>query len=364
MHSATALVGSDLVENSWILFGDKIDRVGTGPSWKDFADGAEIVDAQSKILTPGLIDTHVHGGGGFAAEGGLDAMRAVVNFHKSQGTTSLFLSLVSNPLNEMVELLNQARALADEQPSLVGVHLEGPFLAHSHKGAHNPEALQEPTVAKILQLIGAGGSLIKSITLAPELFDAETIKALTEANIKICVGHTNADYELAKTAFERYATVLTHAFNGMNGIHHREPGPVIAAINSPKAWLELICDGIHVLPEVARVVPPAKVILVTDAMAAAGMNDGDYLLGSLPVVVKDGIARTQQGSIAGSTLTLARAVKNYSEWIDNKVSALLAATANPKNAYNLEGIGEISLGNNADLVLWESDFTPLRIWAS
>lgn len=369
IHNAQALVGGQLVANSWISFSETINAIGTGDGWNEHSAGATVIDAEGQVLSPGLIDTHVHGGGGFAAEEGQAAMQGLIDFHKSQGTTSLILSLVSNPLNKMIELLKDAKKVAAAETALIGVHLEGPFLSHTHKGAHNPDALQQPTVESLQNLIAAGGGLVKSITLAPELFNQECIKVLVDAGVTICVGHTNADFDIATRAFESYAKVLTHAFNGMKGIHHRAPGPVVAALNTNGVWLELIADGVHVDKSVTTVLKPEKVILVTDAMAAAGQADGSYMLGALPVKVEGGIARTvnqdgSAGSIAGSTLTMPKAVANYASWAGSAAAALNAATANPASAYNLAGLGVLEVGAKANLILWSTQLSPQQIFSA
>lgn len=371
IHSARGLVAGRLVDHSWVLFSNlsnRIEAVGVGDDWQALAadsgvSAESVIDAAGGLLSPGLIDTHVHGGGGFAAEGGRVAMQGLIDFHRTQGTTSLILSLVSNPIEQMKSLIAEAVAVAKDNPGLIGLHLEGPFLSHSHKGAHNPDALVLPTVSVLQDLLEVSEGLIKSITIAPELFDEDCVRVLVDAGVVICVGHTDADYAAAKVAFRDYARVLTHAFNGMRGIHHREPGPVTAALEADGAWLELIADGVHVAPSVARLISAQKLILVTDAMAAAGQPDGDYTLGALPVRVVDGIARTESGSIAGSTLTMPRAVKNYADWSGDVAAALTAATEHPAKAYGLTDRGEIAVGKRADLILWSSDLVPERIWS-
>jgi N-acetylglucosamine-6-phosphate deacetylase len=362
VHSANAFIKGQFIPDSWILFSDQIEKVGVGSTWTEHVGDARIIDAENRTLTPGLIDTHVHGGGGFSAEEGTDGIQGLIDFHKSQGTTSLIVSFVSNPLEKLEELLKQAVAVAKREPSLIGIHLEGPFLSHSHKGAHNPSALQIPTVASLERLIHSGGGLVKSMTIAPELFSEECLAVLSEAGVKICIGHTDADFDQTAEAFENYASVLTHAFNGMNPIHHRAPGPVVAAIESENAWIELIADGVHVNQNVAKLLPSKKLILVTDAMEAAGRPDGEYKLGEMSVVVKDAVAKTESGSIAGSTLTLARAVSNYGNWVGSIETGLAAATLHPALAYGLHNLGSIDIGMKASLVLWADPLNPQTIW--
>jgi N-acetylglucosamine-6-phosphate deacetylase len=362
IHNANALVAGEFRENSWVLFSDKIEAIGVGPSWSEHVAGADLIDAENQMLTPGLIDTHVHGGGGFSAEGGAAGIRGLIAFHKKHGTSSFIVSLVSNELALMEKLLSEAAAVAIEEPALLGIHLEGPFLSHSHKGAHNPLALAVPTPETLRALIAAGRGVVQSMTIAPELFSQECLAVLQSANVKICVGHTDADYGVASDAFRSYSSILTHAFNGMNPIHHRAPGPVIAAIESAGTWMELIADGVHVDSKVAKILPSKRVILVTDAMVAAGQPDGEYHLGELEVDVQDGVAKTKSGSIAGSTLTLAKAVSNYSMWVNSREAAFTAATANPAAAYGLSDRGVIEIGKKANLTLWSDSFQPVISW--
>jgi N-acetylglucosamine-6-phosphate deacetylase len=362
IHNANALIAGEFRSKSWVLFSDRIEAIGVGPTWSEHASGAAVLDAENKLLTPGLIDTHVHGGGGFSAEDGADGIRGLIAFHKKQGTTSFIVSLVTNELGVMEQILRDAAEVAEIEPALVGIHLEGPFLSHTHKGAHNPLALLSPTPESLQKLIAAGRGVVKSITIAPELFNQECLDVLLRANIKICVGHTDADLDLASEAFGTYSKILTHAFNGMRPIHHRAPGPVIAAIETVGTWLELIADGVHVDRRVAKLLPSESVILVTDAMSAAGQPDGEYHLGQMDVAVQEGVAKTKSGSIAGSTLTLARAVANYSQWANSEVAAFTAATANPAAAYDLADRGAIEVGKKAHLVLWSDSIDVVRVW--
>lgn len=357
IHSARLFDGETTVENGWLLFDETVLASGTGEDWQQ-QTAIRIIDAKGALISPGLIDSHTHGANGFAVEDGAEAMRQILDFEEQHGSRSVILSLVSNSIDELCHSLVQANAVAKFDNRLLGIHLEGPFLSHSHKGAHNPEILQVPTVDAVARLLSSGNGLVRSITLAPELTSEHIVKMLLEAGVKICVGHTDADYQVASQAFADGATVLTHAFNGMRSIHHREPGPVLAAIDSPNVWLELIADGVHVAPTVARLLPSDKLILVTDAMAAAGKGDGNYSLGALEVDVVAGVARVKTGSIAGSTLTIDAAVRNYAEWSGSLDSALRAATSNVAKAYGLVGFGSLALGAKADVLIWDSQLSP------
>jgi N-acetylglucosamine-6-phosphate deacetylase len=193
-----------------------------------------------------------------------------------------------------------------------------------------------------------------SMTVAPELFTQRQLDLLRDAGIKLCLGHTSCDYEVATKFFQDSSHVMTHAFNGMRGIHHREPGPILAALEAG-AYTELIADGHHVSPSAARLLNPDKVILVTDAMAATGQGDGHYALGSTEVEVHQGVARDSRGSLAGSTLLLHMAVTNYAKWTNNPEAALRAAITNPTDAYGLS-----ATGLERGLILWDNTMGMVR----
>lgn len=274
----------------------------------------------------GLVDIHCHGAVG--SEFGDAASRAAAAHHRDAGTDLLVASLVSAPPDALVA---RVRALAPlvADGTLAGIHLEGPFLAESRRGAHDPAALLDPEPALVDRLAEAAAlagvpDALRQMTFAPERPGAEElVRALVEHGIRPAVGHTAADAATAARTIAMVADVqgapalVTHLFNGMPPMHHREGGPVAAALTAAArgdAVVELIADGVHVAPEVVRMVfetvGPDAVVLVSDAMAATGLGDGDYMLGSLAVRVDAGTARTADtGSIAGSTTTLAECVR-------------------------------------------------------
>ncbi|UCR88724.1 N-acetylglucosamine-6-phosphate deacetylase [Mycetocola spongiae] len=372
IHSATLITGGVAVKHGWVEFSSdgRILARGEGDSWRLREETAELIDASGQILTPGFIDIHAHGGGGFSYEDGPAAVDAALSLHRAHGTTRSVLSLVTGDVEELMRRVGVIADLAEDNPLILGSHLEGPFLDPGHRGAHDPEYLIEPDIRDVDRLIAAGQGTICQVTLAPELpGSAEAIRRFTAAGIAVAVGHTDADYEGALAAFSAGASILTHAFNAMNPIHHRAPGPVLAAADSPHVTLEIVNDGVHVHPSVVELafeMAPGRVALITDAMAAAGNHDGHYLLGTLGVIVTDGVARLEEGgAIAGSTLTLdqalLRAVRDSHIPLPEAVRALTETPARTIGRGN--EFGALDVGFAADIVLLDQDLSVLRVWA-
>ena len=266
------------------------------------------------VPAPAFVDLHCHGalGHGFD-DAEIDGVRAAVEHHRAHGTETLLLSLVSAPVDRVARRLGELSAMLPLLSGVAGVHLEGPFLAHGRRGAHDPGALTAPTAAAVERLLEAGHGIVRSVTIAPELPGAtDAIDRFVAAGVAVAVGHTEADYDAAAAAFDRGASLLTHAFNAMPGLGHRAPGPVGAALARDHVVLEVIADGVHVHPVVMRTLfdaAPHRIALVTDAMSATGLGDGVYRLGGLDVEVRETrpvLAGTD--TLAGSTLTMDRAV--------------------------------------------------------
>ncbi|HXD62880.1 MAG TPA: N-acetylglucosamine-6-phosphate deacetylase [Lacisediminihabitans sp.] len=373
-HSARKLDAAGQVDDFWMLVdGDHIVQTGSGPAETTDAWGTanERVDVGGHWLVPGFIDLHGHGGGGFSFDDGRDAIAAALASHHAHGTTRSVLSLVANPLASLRESLAVIAEVAATDPLVLGSHLEGPFLAEARRGAHNADFLREPQPYTIEELLEAGHGTIRQITMAPELPGAlEAIDVLVEQGITVAVGHTEANFELAQEAFDRGARLLTHAFNAMEGIHHRNPGPVIAAFEDERVILELILDGMHVHPDVAALAftsAPHRIALVTDAMAAAASSDGDYRLGSLNVTVKDGLALLSgTGTIAGSTLTQDRALRVAIERTGLAPAvAVEALTLTPARVLGIEHeFGYLKPGFAADAVLLDHDWRVTSVWGA
>jgi N-acetylglucosamine-6-phosphate deacetylase len=370
IHSARLVTGGTVTDDAWVVFdGPVVAFVGTGDGWRSHqsdaatSDPAGVIDAAGRWLTPGFIDIHCHGAGGAAFDdgagsGGAAAIAAALGIHHAHGTTRSVLSLVTAGLSDLEARVSAIADEADRNPLVLGAHLEGPFLDDTFRGAHDPALLRSPDPDSIARLLAAGRGRIRQVTLAPELPGADAaIDALVGAGVAVAIGHSAAEYDTALAAFDRGASILTHAFNGMRGIHHRAPGPVAAATRSPGVTLEVINDGVHVHPEVVRLAfagAPGRIALVSDAMAATGSADGAYLLGTLAVTVTDGVARlTEGGSIAGSTLTLDSALRHAVTDVGVLIAdAVTALTETPARAMGRAAdLGRLAPGYAADAVL-------------
>ncbi|WP_411719947.1 N-acetylglucosamine-6-phosphate deacetylase [Mycetocola sp.] len=370
IHNACVLSGGKQSDDGYVAFaGGTVSATGTGDGWLGLKP-IESFDAAGALLVPGFIDIHGHGGGGCSFDSDADGIRTALAVHRAHGTTRSVLSLVTGSIDDLVERVALVAGLAEKDPTILGSHLEGPFLDVGHKGAHDPALLCDPDPVVIERLLTAARGTLRQVTLAPELPGGmDAIRQFTSAGVAVAIGHTDTDFDGARSAFDAGASILTHAFNAMNGIHHRNPGPVAAAAAASTVTLEIINDGVHVHPDVVRiafVAAPGRIALVTDAMAAAGSTDGTYQLGSLSVDVVDGVARLAGGgSIAGSTLTqddaLRRAVIEVGIPLPQAVAAV---TETPARAIGRDGdLGRLDVGFAADAVLLDDSYTVTAVWA-
>jgi N-acetylglucosamine-6-phosphate deacetylase len=290
----------------------------------------------------------------------------VARTHLRHGTTTMTASLVTDTPSALNRSLRELAALV-EDGLLAGLHLEGPWLSAKHAGAHDRALLIEPTERDVETLVEAAGGHLRMVTLAPELSGGlDAVRRLSTAGVVVAVGHTDATYDQARAALDAGASVGTHLFNAMRGIHHREPGPVTALMEHPDAYVELIADGVHLHPAVVRLAAtpkPHRAVLVTDAMAAAGAGDGDYDLGPMRVEVRSGVARLAgQGAIAGSTLTMASAVRFAVLEAGLPIEdAVRAASASPAAMLGLDRVGALRPGLRADLVVLDADLAVHRV---
>ncbi|KUN87617.1 N-acetylglucosamine-6-phosphate deacetylase [Streptomyces bungoensis] len=324
---------------------------------------APAVDVTGHWLVPGFVDLHNHGGGGASFSGTADEVLTAVRTHRRHGTTTLVASTVTD---EMDLLVRQAGLLGElaEQGEIAGIHFEGPFISPCRKGAHSEELLRDPDPAEVRKLIDAARGHARMMTLATELPDGiDSVRLLAEHGVIAAVGHTDATYEQTLAAVDAGATVATHLFNAMPALNHRSPGPIAALLEDERVTVELINDGTHLHPAALQLAfhhaGAARVAFITDAMDAAGIGDGRYMLGPLEVEVSEGVARlVHGGSIAGSTLTLDRAFKR-AVTVDglSVTDAVAALSANPARLLGLsDRIGSLEPGKDADLVLLDADF--------
>jgi N-acetylglucosamine-6-phosphate deacetylase len=359
------LVTPDGIVDGWLeVAGRTITAIGTGEP-PQRADR----DLAGQWVVPGFVDIHVHGGADadFSA-GSPEQARRVVGLHRRHGTTTMLASLVTADIDTLVASVTSLAELGDAG-ELAGIHLEGPFLAPARCGAHDPRLLRTPEPDLVDRLASAGRTRVRMVTLAPELpAGTEATRRFVDAGVIVAVGHTDATYEQTRAAIDAGATVGTHLFNAMRPLHHREPGPVPALLEDDRVSVELICDGVHLHPSVIRgamrTASASRVALVTDAMAAAGTGDGDYLLGQLTVRVRDGIARQPDGTIAGSTLTMDRALRcavDAGASIDEAVT--MASTTPARVLGQADRIGSITVGRDADLVVLDQSLQVAAVMA-
>lgn len=369
LRAARAVDERGEVRDAWVaLEGDRIVAAGSG---REAPDVGAVVDLGDVTLVPGFVDLHGHGAGGHAYDDGGAELEAALAVHRVHGTTRSVVSMVTNPLAELRERLAEVAALAARDPLVLGSHLEGPFLARERRGAHNPDFLREPDAATVDELLAAAQGTLRQLTIAPELPGAlEAVERLAAAGVAVAVGHTEATLDQTRAAFAAGARILTHVFNAMPGIHHREPGPVVAGIDDPRVTLELVLDGHHVHPDVAELLfraAPDRVALITDSMAAAASDDGDYRLGSLNVSVRDGLAvLSGTSTIAGSTLTQDAALRNAVGMASVPLpQAVASLTAIPARALGLgDELGRLAPGYAADVVALDADLRVQRVWAA
>ncbi|QZN75988.1 MULTISPECIES: N-acetylglucosamine-6-phosphate deacetylase [unclassified Paenibacillus] len=327
------------------------------------------------LIVPGFIDIHVHGGNGEDfMDSSPEVLDKITSFHSTQGTTAMLATSMSAPKERLDSVLAEVdRYRSGEMPyaQLEGVHLEGPFFSPKWPGAQNPEHIILPDVTWLEAWEKQYPGLIRQVTLAPERQGAlEVISWLREQRITAALGHTDATYEEVERAVEAGLHHAVHTFNAMTPLHHRLPGAAGAVLSDPRISAELIADGIHVHPAAISILAQLKqhsdqLVLITDAMSAAGLDDGEYKIGDLPVIVKHGEARLKDGgALAGSTLTMIRGFRYLVQEVGLSLNAASrAASLTPARLLGIDHrTGSLVQGKQADIVLLNAELDIEGVW--
>lgn len=356
-----------VVEPGWIAITDGvIEALGEGLPEPALHDGREHLDAGGCVVLPGFIDVHVHGAVGHEVmDGAVAGLHDMSRFFAAHGVTSFLATTWTASTPDTLRALSAVDAAGGSPlpgAQLLGVHMEGPYLSLAKCGAHDPGQVRPPDLDEARRFFDAGP--VRLITLAPELARAhELVDLCLERGVRVSVGHTEASYEQVLTAARWGVRHLTHTFNAMPPLHHREPGPIGAAIMLPDLLAELIADNHHVHPALLKTFLRAKgadgVVLITDALRPTGLGSGEFVVGGRPVRVDGGVVRLADGTIAGSVLTMDRALRNLAA-ADGRTAEQLWRTTS-RNAAIAAGVddrkGTIAVGMDADLVVIDSDVT-------
>lgn len=322
----------------------------------------EVIDAGNGFVVPGFIDIHVHGGGGSdIMDGKYEAVKQVATAHSRFGTTAFLPTTMTMSKDKIIgslKSIHEAFIKGTGAAEILGVHLEGPYISSEKKGAQKEKDIKKASIEEFLEFNQASGNLIRIVTIAPEKPGAiDLIRWLHKNGIIASVGHSNATYRQVQEGIKAGLTHVTHTFNAMRGFEHREPGVVGAALSSPKLILEMIADGIHLHPVAMKILIKikeiGKIVLITDAMRAASKPEGTYNLGGQEVTVVKGQARLKDGALAGSVLTMDKAVCNMVDKVGVSLTeAIQMATASPARCLGVESKkGSLEPGKDADIVI-------------
>lgn len=377
IHSGCALTPTSEISDAGILIREQvIEAIGPRNGMTLPSGGIEI-RAPDKTAIPGFIDIHIHGAGGHdVMEGTSEALRAVARKVAAHGTTSLLATTVTAGSDDtcraadgIARYITQQHAARESGAEVLGIHFEGPFISKGRRGVHPMEWIQPPSAELLERFLHAAAGNARLITIAPELLGAAPcIEAARKAGLVVSLGHTDANYEQTLSAIAHGARSATHTYNAMRAFSHHDPGIIGAVLTSPEINAELIADGVHVEEGAMKLLLQAKgcerVILVSDGLSATGMPDGKYMLGDFEVTVTNGVCRNAAGILAGSTLTLDRALRNVVSLGIPLRDAVRMLTLNPASLLGIEfKKGALRAGADADILLLEQGLRVTNVWA-
>lgn len=338
----------------------------------DVNDFENVVDGEGLFLAPGFIDIHNHGNCGYdvmdATEEALDSMGS---YHISNGVTSYLGTALTSSYENMTAAIKNIVNYKNkkDKAQLCGIHLEGPYFNSLKKGAQPEKYIDLPNIEKAEKLLDASQGKLKMVSLAPELIGSmDLIRFFKDKDVVVSMAHSNAEYKDAKLGIENGISIATHLYNGMRNFNHREPGIVGVSLTDERVYCEVIYDRFHLHDAAVEIALKmkgyGKIVLVSDAMMAAGLEDGEYDLGGQKVFVKDKLPRLESGSIAGSTLDLQRAVYNMVTYLQVPLNqAVKMASLNPAKAINMDkDLGSIEIGKDANLILFDRDIEIQKVF--
>lgn len=377
LHVGKAITPTAEIRDAGILIRDgEIERIGKREELT-LPPGATEIHAEDATAVPGFIDVHIHGAGGRdVMEGTNDALKAITERVAKFGTTSLVATTVTASTDDTVRAVagiskyipQQHESCKSPHAEILGIHFEGPFLSKERRGVHPAPLLQLPSAEVLQRFLHAAGGNARILTIAPELLGAmPCIDAARSLGMVVSIGHTDATYEQARAAIAHGAHHATHVYNAMRPFSHRDPGVIGAVLTSEEVNAELIADGIHV-DEIAMKVllqakGPERVVLISDGTPATGMPDGKYKLGGIDVTVTNGVCRDADGKLAGSTLTLDRALRNIVGLGIPLASAVRMLTLNPATVLGIEfKKGVLRTGADADILLLNEALQVTSVW--
>ena len=377
IHAGRALTPATEINDAGILIRDDLIEAIGPRSGMVLPAGTQEVRATDKIAVPGFIDLHIHGAGGHdVMEGNSAALNSVTRKVSEYGTTSIVATTVTASTDETLRAAEGIAAYIAHQheteaprAEVLGIHFEGPFISKQRRGVHPAEWIQLPSAETLSRFLKAAGGNARILTIAPEVLGAAPcIDAAREAGLVVSIGHTDATYEEARAAMARGAHSATHVYNAMRPFTHRDPGVIGAVLTSPEINAELIADGVHVEEAAMKLLLMAKgsahVTLVSDGLSATGMPDGKYTLGGFEVTVSGGVCRNAEGVLAGSTLTLDRALRNIVALGISLPDAVRMLTLNPATLLGIEfKKGSLRAGADADILLLDDGLRVTNVWA-